>query len=499
MAAIQNEGRLAMRKITIALCILILFAGIAAGCSQDGMPKLNKEAPTTVVVWNYYSGKQMEAFDALVEEFNNTEGAERGVIVESVSKLGSDVLSEDIIAAASGDAGAGPLPNAAFLYSDVAYLLAQRGLLADYNRYLSEAQLDAYVDDFLQEGKVLGTDKIYILPVAKATEVIVINRTDLGQFIDAWKPGEEPDSVIARQFASWEGILGAAQAYYEWSDAQSPDTPGDGKAFFGIDVLANFIFTTQQQLGGGLVTVENGVGTVNLNAAALQTAWDTYYVPIVKGYFGEYNKFRSDDLKAGDILSYLGSSSSAVYIPTEVTGADQQSHPIDVDILPMPVYEGMEPVAIQQGAGMALLASAPEKEYATTVFATWFTDPERNTQFVVQSSYMPVTREALNSLAEKVEGAQDVVERTQDVTISQMLAYQMYTVQPYTNAFGVRQILEGNMRTIAKNSRKGVEMMMASGIPYETAVATFTGPEYLMGYLDDCHRDLDRLGVGHRE
>lgn len=488
-----------MRKIAVILSIFMMSAGILAGCSQDTTPKLDKEAPTKVVIWNYYSGKQLEAFDQLVEEFNRTEGSERGIVVESVSKLGSDVVSEDIIAAASGDAGADPLPNAAFLYSDVAYLLAERGLLADYNRYLGGDQLDAYVEGFREEGKVLGTDKIYILPVAKATEVIVVNRTDMVAFLYAWKPGEEPGGVLTRQFATWEGILEMAQAYFEWSDAKTPDIPGDGRALFGIDVLANFIFSTQQQLGGGLITVENGVGTVNFNTAAIQTAWDTYYVPIVKGYFGEFNKFRSDDLKAGDIVSYLGSSSSAVYIPTEVDDAGTgQSHAIDVDILPMPVYKGGEPVAIQQGAGMALLASTPEKEYATTVFASWFTGPERNTQFVVQSSYMPVTHQALNSLAEKVEGSRDVVERAQNTTIGQMLAYRMYTPPPYTNAFAVRLVLENNMRTIAQNSRKGVEMMVASGIPYEKAVAKFTGPEYLKGYMEDCRRDLDRLGVEHR-
>ncbi len=47
---------------------------------------LNPEEPTTVVVWHYYNGNIKNKFDALITEFNETVGMEKGIVVDAQSQ-----------------------------------------------------------------------------------------------------------------------------------------------------------------------------------------------------------------------------------------------------------------------------------------------------------------------------------------------------------------------------------------------------------------------------
>ena len=44
--------------------------------------------------------------------------------------------------------------------------------------------------------------------------------------------------------------------------------------------------------------------TLNTDEDLIRRLWDNYYVPYMKGYFASLGKFRSDDVKTGDILAY---------------------------------------------------------------------------------------------------------------------------------------------------------------------------------------------------
>ena len=58
----------------------------------------------------------------------------------------------------------------------------------------------------------------------------------------------------------------------------------------------------------------------------MRTLWDNYYVPFIKGYFSASGRFHSDDVKTGNIIAYVGSSSSATFFPTQVIADDMDSH-----------------------------------------------------------------------------------------------------------------------------------------------------------------------------
>ena len=137
------------------------------------------------------------------------------------------------------------------------------------------------------------------------------------------------------------------------TDAQTPDIPDDGKAFYGRDSMSNYFILGMKQMGIDLFDVTDGQVTLRPEKEQLRRLWDDYYVPYVNGYFASAGKFRSDDVKTGEIIAYTGATSSSMYFPNEVID-ENSSTPIDYMVLPAPVMKDGEQVQVQQGAGMAV-------------------------------------------------------------------------------------------------------------------------------------------------
>ena len=84
----------------------------------------------------------------------------------------------------------------------------------------------------------------------------MLNKTDWDAFSDA--TGASLDALV-----TIEGVVETAKAYYEWTDGLTPDVPGDGKAFYGRDAMANYFIIGMQQQGVELFRVEGGEMTLN--------------------------------------------------------------------------------------------------------------------------------------------------------------------------------------------------------------------------------------------
>lgn len=78
--------------------------------------------------------------------------------------------------------------------------------------------------------------------------------------------------------------------------------------------------------------------------------------------------FRSDDIKTGNILAYVGATSSATFFPTQVMTSDTESHDIELEVLTPPEFEGGKKVAVQQGAGMVVTKGSDEEIEASVEF-----------------------------------------------------------------------------------------------------------------------------------
>ena len=101
---------------------------------------------------------------------------------------------------------------------------------------------------------------------------------------------EEITDIIQQVNNQWHGVAETAKAYYEWSG---------GKAFLGIDSLANYIIVASVQTGNDIYKLQDGQVTFSFDQDLARILWDELYVPYVKGYYANLGKFRSDDEKTG--------------------------------------------------------------------------------------------------------------------------------------------------------------------------------------------------------
>ena len=232
--------RIGMRRLAAFAAAAALVLGLV-GCGGAQSTAQGNTEPVNLSVWTYYNGDQLESFNKLVDTFNNTVGKEKNITVESYSQGSVNDLETQVMAAAQGKVGASAMPNIFMAYADTAYAMDQMGELADLAPYFTDEERAAYVDSYLTEGDFDDSGSIKIFPVAKSTELLFLNDTD-------WKLFAAATGARYSDLETVEGLVKTAEAYYNWTDAQT-DTPNDGKALFGRDAMANYMLIGAKELG----------------------------------------------------------------------------------------------------------------------------------------------------------------------------------------------------------------------------------------------------------
>lgn len=408
---------------------------------------MHKNKPVAITLWHHYLGEQKVAFDSLVSQFNETVGAEKGITVKAYSMDNTGDIHNKLISAATGEPGAAAMPDMA-TYPGTAYTLYNLDKLISIEKYLSKDELSKYVDSFLEEGRLTADSGIIIFPIAKSTETLYLNYTFYRDFLRDYNAKNPTRALSEDLLSTFEGIQKTARAYYEWTDTITPHKANDGKALFGFDAVSNFAVIGFHQLGADLFSINDKTGTIDLHNPAMQKIWDEYYVPMAKGYYGAYSFYRSEDVQTGDLLMFVGSTAGANFFPNTVTFADNTKRDIELKVLPFPVLEGGKKAAVQQGAGVIITKSEPQKEYASSIFLKWLTEPERNVGFVLRTGYLPVTKEAINTtlpaeLARvKDDPAYANVTKVIGATLEMMKTHELYTYKPFDNSDVIRYAFE---------------------------------------------------------
>ena len=460
--------RIGMRRLAAFAAAAALVLGLV-GCGGAQSTAQGNTEPVNLSVWTYYNGDQLESFNKLVDTFNNTVGKEKNITVESYSQGSVNDLETQVMAAAQGKVGASAMPNIFMAYADTAYAMDQMGELADLAPYFTDEERAAYVDSYLTEGDFDDSGSIKIFPVAKSTELLFLNDTDFAAATGARYSDLE----------TVEGLVKTAEAYYNWTDAQT-DTPNDGKALFGRDAMANYMLIGAKELGETIFDVKDGKMTMGMSEDVARKLWDNYYVPYIKGWAAASGRFRSDDIKIGSILAYIGSNSSATYFPTQVMLSDTESHDIELKVLPTPHFEGCEKVSVQQGAGMAVAKTTDAEVEASVVFLKWFTQPENNIAFAVGSGYLPVTyaandMDAIHSSGLTLTGN---MENVLMEAVDAVNTNELYTTKAFEGGTDARSKLNYSMSDLATADRATVEERLAAGESAEEAEAEFLTDEY---------------------
>lgn len=472
-------------------CFALLMAAVLlVGCGKKEAAGalLSPERPTAISVWHYYNGAQLAAFNELVEQFNDTRGKELGIVVSSYSQGSVSDLQTNVMNAVSGKVGAEEVPNIFAAYADTAYELDQMGVLVDLSSNLTEAQRSLFIESYLTEGDFDGSGSMKIYPIAKSTELFMLNETDWQVFSDA-------TGAQYSDFSTMEGLVETAQRYYEWTDSLTEE-PNDGKAFYGRDAMANYFLISGMQLGCEIFSVQDGKAVIRFDREVVRKIWDYYYVPFVKGYFAASGRFRSDDIKTGNVIAFTGSSSGATFFPTKVA-TENAEYDITMRVFPAPQFGGSSGYAVQQGAGMVVTKKSEAEIAASLEFLTWFTEDSRNIHFSIDSGYLPVTKtansmDAIRQQSGDIDASMDAILTAAVDTVQNNT---LYTTRAFKNGVSARNILEYRLSDRAAADRAAVKEALAAGVSYEDALAEFVSDACFDAWYQQVLAELNALEI----
>lgn len=430
-----------MRK-RYAIVILILLL-IPLAILSVTLLKLRKKSPVTLTLWHNYGGQMKNTMDEMIEEFNGTVGIKEGVIINVTSISGSSTLHDKLTMAANNDPGAPQLPDITTAYPKTALILAEKNLLVNMDELFSKKELSEYIPRFIEEGR-LNTDKLYVFPTAKSTEVLFVNKTIFDRFSNA-------TGVSLSDLGTFEGIAKAAKAYYDWTDNQTPDVKNDGKTFYVSDSVFNLSMIGCKQLGCEFIK-DN---TIDFSTPAMTKVWNNYFLPSVQGHYAIFDGYASDLAKTGDIVCSTGSTAGVLFFSPMVTYADNTTENAELAILPYPTFEGGKKVAIQRGAGMCIIKSSRQRERLAGIFLKWFTSPENNLRFVSSTGYLPVTEEAYGDIMlEEINSASDEnIKKLLQVSRQMQMDYDFYIAPLFNGVDTLQNSYEADIRTSALKAK----------------------------------------------
>ena len=477
--------KMKITRLVSVIAASALAAAMLGGCKKkDDNHGLDPKEPATITVWHYYNGVQQENFDNMVLEFNETIGHEQGIIVEARGMGTINDLADSALAALRGDDGAQDAPDMFTAYAETAYTADRLGCVVDLSQYFTESELSEYVEGYLDEGKLDSDKELKIFPTAKSTEVMMLNLTD-------WEKFAAAEGVTVDDLSTWESLADVAEKYYNYTDAQTPDVPNDGKAFFGRDSVANYMIVGAKQLGLEYFDIADGSYSVAENKDVIKRLWECYYVPYVKGYYFSQGRFRSDDAKIGAIIAMVCSTTGAAYFPGSVTLNDEYTYPIEGQVLTVPNFEGTEPYLVQQGAGMVVVKSDEKTEYACSVFLKFLTEKERNIAFSVSSGYLPVKKDANAGTAItdafKAQGHDegDIMIPTMETAASEISQYKMYAAKAFEKSAEARSFLESFIQTTAQSAHDEAYDRISKGEARDTVLGEYISGAAFDAWYDD--------------
>ena len=201
--------------------------------------KLDPNEPITLTLWHVYGEQADSPMNRLIEEFNQTTGREKGIIIDVTLMSNASAIGTKLIDAQNGKPGVPAMPDLFFCHSSNAAELGEDNLI-NWNDMFTKAELDSYVPEFVDDGTV--NDKLLVFPVSKSTHVLYIAGTQFERF-------SADTDVTYSDLSDWSGFFSAAEKYYEWSG---------GKPFCAIDYPIRCIELNALEKGAGDLYTDDG-------------------------------------------------------------------------------------------------------------------------------------------------------------------------------------------------------------------------------------------------
>ncbi len=363
-----------MKKLFfIGIFALLCMVGL---CGCEKKTTLSPDSPVTLSIWHVYGEQADSPMNRLIDQFNETVGKEKGIILDVTVVTNSSVLGTQLLDAYANKPGSPSMPD---LFSSAPSIVEKIGVehVLDWQDYFSEEELSEFVEEFIQDGMV--EDHLAVFPVSKSSFALFLNGAQFDRF-------SAETGVTCSDLSDWEGFFDAAARYYEWSG---------GKSFCSFDYLVRTIDLDAMARSDDLYTAN---GWYNLDNPVIRDSWMRFIRPLVLGHISLSDPYSSTNLTTGEALTGIGSTAGILYFNDTVTYPDNTSEPTNLRVLPLPKSAGAKGIMPVTGVGLSAYRTTEQKAEAAAVFLHWFTEKQRNLEFVVETGYMPVNNGAFDAI-----------------------------------------------------------------------------------------------------
>lgn len=440
------------RILTLLLAVIFL---LLAGCSSQNGP--SSENPVTLTMWHVYGSQTKSPLNTAIDEFNDTVGKENGITVNVVSVTSSSAIDKALAASTNQEPGAEELPDLFTAYPRVAQIVGTDRLLA-WDQYFSEAELSVFKQEFLEEGYF--DSRLLMLPVAKSTEALYLNKTLFADF-------SAQTGISAEQLQSFDGLFAAANAYFDWSG---------GKHFTQINDFYHYALVGTKIHGGEFIRN----GKLQLDDPAFEAVWRPLAQAAIYGGICLDDGYAAARWKTVEIISNIGSTADILYQPDHVIYPDNTTQAIDIISMPYPLFTEDTAGVVHRGGGLFAIKSSDEKKnYAAAVFAKWLTEQENNLRFVTLAGYLPVAEAAFDKLLSAPELVQKENYRQLYETAGNMIQdYSLYAIPVFDGASDTQRHFEESVKLVLKTAHNQYLARVRSGEDPETVLNELTAASY---------------------
>ena len=361
----------------ILIAIMVATSIIFNACNKNAT-LLNPKKPTTLNMWHVYGEQVGSPMNEYIEQFNSTVGKEKGVVINVALMSNASQIGKKLKDAQTGKAGSKDMPDLFFCHSSDARNLGADNLL-DWNDYFSQTELKDFIPSFLSDGTI--DNNLSVFPVSKSTYLLFVAGGVFERFA-------AEKNVSLSDLETWKGFFDVAEKYYDWSG---------GKPFCAIDFLIRLAELCAISDGEDISYKDGWYADDN---PAMTAAYEAFASSIAKGHIVVSDMYSNTQVMTGQTCAGIGSSASVLYYNDEITYPDNTSEKMNLKVLPMPQQTNKQKVATQAGVGLCAYKTTDVKAEAATVFARWFTEAQRNLDFVLTTGYMPVRTGAFDKISD---------------------------------------------------------------------------------------------------
>lgn len=333
-------------RIAFAAAVVLLLGGVIYIYNAH-YASFKPNEPQELSVWYVNDDALWSGFNAMCDEYNETNGADCDITIKAVAFDDQTSLYESVCDAIDTD---GQLPDILACDTDFAAYLDDKKKLADMDEMFGDWDTSGYNKEMLTAAK--SSNGLVSVPIAAETDVFVVN-TEL--FSDS------------EAISSFEKLCSVADEYYS----------RNSKSFFTISDYSLFFRDAVAQLGESF----DGVSPHDTDSDNCKYIYKQLAETAYNRGFTSSNNNAVALLADGEIASAIISSADIMKYAEKLSEGS-------FEFISFPYMKDGNPAYTQKVTGMTVLASNNTREKCALMFMRWFTSQSKNSDFVSDSGYL---------------------------------------------------------------------------------------------------------------